>query len=238
MDRQIAANIALRGAIEPAYYYLGSDYRGRSDNFTLTYMTQMGGWAILDYGLHYAADPADYLSLGYAAYLAPFALMNTGDPASGYGFWYPGKDNDGASGWAFESQRFTNTWIRKPQGRGPWYYDGEVDLGYGGATRSAATIVTNDPVFGLVAYGGVLTRQNNRLAVIPRDGLRTRLFYRNGKERFDLQLEQDGFAKDRPIVFSKDGKEVEFFIENRSGEAHTALITLCRTPSRKPTPSP
>jgi len=49
MQRQMAANLALRGTIEPAYYYLGSDYRGRSDNFTLTYMSQMGGWSILDY---------------------------------------------------------------------------------------------------------------------------------------------------------------------------------------------
>src|SRR5258708_9923142 len=123
MDRQIAANMALRGCIEPAYYYLGSYFRGRSDNFALTYMTQMGGWSILDYGLHFSKDPADYIRLGYAAYLAPFALMNTGTASTNYGSWYPGKDNDGASGWAFESQQYTNTWIQKAQGRGPWYYD-------------------------------------------------------------------------------------------------------------------
>jgi hypothetical protein len=40
--------------------------------------------------------------------------------------------------------------------RGPWHYDGEIDLGFGGALRSAATVVTRDPIFGWFAYGGVL----------------------------------------------------------------------------------
>ena len=226
MERQIAANIALRGSIEPAYYYLGSDYRGRSDNFTLTYMTQMGGWSILDYGLKYAADPAEYLRLGYAAYLAPFALMNTGTAETNYGFWYSGKDNDGASGWAFESQQYTNTWIQKPQGRGPWYYDGEADLGYGGATRAAATILTDDPVFGWTALGGTLSLRDHRMAMIPRDGLRVRFYYRHGKDGFDLELDRDGFAKDRPIVIDTAARTIEFEIENRSGDTHTTTLTL------------
>ena len=256
MDRQIAANIALRGSIEPAYYYLGSDYRGRSDNFTLTYMTQMGGWSILDYGLHYAADPstadagasptdpAEYLRLGYAAYLAPFALMNTGTAESNYGFWYPGKDNDGASGWAFESQLHTNTWIQKPQGRGPWYYDGEVDLGYGGATRSAATILTEDPIFGWTALGGTLRLLDRRMEVIPRDGLRTRFFYRPRKDGaggnstgpgdgFDLELDRDGFAKDKAIVIDQKANTVEIEIENRTGDNHITTLTLTQGDSVK-----
>ncbi|HEY4061330.1 MAG TPA: DUF5695 domain-containing protein [Puia sp.] len=229
MDRQIQANMALRGCIEPAYYYLGSDYRGRSDNFTLTYMTQMGGWSILDYGLHFAKDPAGYIRLGYAAYLAPFALMNTGTPSSGYGFWYPGKDNDGASGWAFESQQYANTWIQKPQGRGPWYYDGEVDLGYGGATRMAATVITDDPVFGLVAYGGSLDIKGGKgnagtLYVTPKDGLRRRLYYRRKDGNFDIELNRDGFAKDQPLIIGPDS--LVFRLEDRSGDAHTTSVLL------------
>jgi hypothetical protein len=31
--------------------------------------------------------------------------------------------------------------------RGPWYYASEVDLGYSGALRTAATILADDPVF-------------------------------------------------------------------------------------------
>ncbi|WP_147425555.1 hypothetical protein [Mucilaginibacter gracilis] len=159
--------MASRGWLETAYYYLGSDFRGKSDSFTLTYMAPMGGWGILDYGLNFARHPSDFIRLGYASYLSSFALMNTGNKNSNYGFWYPSKENDGASGWAFEPQQYTRNWINKNQGRGPWFYDGEADIGYGGATRMAATVITNDDIFGLVAYGGNLKRDGNKLKVIP-----------------------------------------------------------------------
>ena len=104
METQIAANIFCRGWLEPAYYYLGSDYRGGGGNaYTLTYMSQMGGWSVLDYGLHFAADPHEYLRLGYASYLSAWALMNTGTPESNYGYWYPGKANDGGAGGGFRA---------------------------------------------------------------------------------------------------------------------------------------
>ncbi|HWK07519.1 MAG TPA: DUF5695 domain-containing protein [Puia sp.] len=243
MDRQIQANIALRGFLEPAYYYLGSDFRGRSDSYTLSYMSQMGGWAILDYALHFSDRPDEYLGLGYAAYLSSFALINSGTPQSNYGFWYPGKENDGASGWAFEPQQTSTPWIQKSQVRGPWYYDGEIDLGFGGATRMAATVVTKDPVFGVVAYGGrmvqaaagkgvrlkeggLTAKKDVMISVIPKDGLRRRLYYRNGAQRIDIELSRDGFAKDQPVVFDPSGASLRFYVENRTGDAHTLSIHL------------
>ena len=64
--------------------------------YLLSYMSQMGGWAILDYGLHFAADPTDYLRLGYASSLSSWALVNSGTQESGYGYWFPSTNNDGA----------------------------------------------------------------------------------------------------------------------------------------------
>ena len=61
----------------PTYYQLGSDYRGNL-TYLLSYMSQMGGWSILDYGLNFAADPTDYLRLGYASSLSSWALVNSG----------------------------------------------------------------------------------------------------------------------------------------------------------------
>lgn len=226
MERQLAANLALRGVIEPDYYYLGSDYRGRSDGFTLTYMSQMGGWSILDYGLNFSKKPADYLRLGYASYLSAFALINSGTAATNYGFWYPGKDNDGASGWAFESQQHARSWIQKDQGRGPWFYDGEVDLGYGGATRAAATIVTDDPIFGWVVYGGHMISGSAKLSVIPRDGIGTRLYIRSKDFHVDIEMQQDGFAKERPVVFDRSTGTLSFSIENRSGIGHETIVMI------------
>ena len=64
MERQLLANLACRGWLETSYYYLGSDFRGLgSAGYSLSYMSQMGGWAVLDYALCFANEPADYLRL-------------------------------------------------------------------------------------------------------------------------------------------------------------------------------
>ncbi len=226
MQAQMQANIASRGWLEPAYYYLGSDFRGRSDVYLLSYMAQMGGWAVLDYGLNYASQPANYLQLGYASYLSSFALMNTGTPESGYGFWYGGKENDGATGWAFEPQQHAVTWIEKPQGRGAWYYDGEIDLGYGGATRAAATIIAKDPTFGTIAYGGSLRVDGSQLYVIPKDGVRQKLYCRMDNDKFDLVLNRDGFAKGKEVLLNPVKHTVQCLVENRSNDAHLTSLFI------------
>ncbi len=226
MEAQMQANIACRGWLEPAYYYMGSDFRGKSDSYLLSYMAQMGGWAVLDYGLHYASHAADYIQLGYASYLSSFALMNTGTPQSSYGFWYSGKDNDGATGWAFEPQQNKTTWIQKPQGRGPWYYDGEIDLGYGGATRTAATVIVKDSLFGWMAYGGTLRRENNTINVVPKDGLQKRLYYRVDNKKIDIELNRDGFADGKNVCIDTTTHTIQFYLENRTSDAHQTSITI------------
>src|SRR5690606_31742182 len=142
MDAQMAANIFCRGWLETAYYLLGSDIRGSGGNsYTLTYMAQMGGWSVLDYALHHAANPFAYLRLGYASFLSAWALMNSGTPQSNYGYWYPGPENDGGAGGGFEPAPFGQTWLEQPHTRGSWYYSCEIDLGFCGALRCARTVI-------------------------------------------------------------------------------------------------
>ncbi len=230
MEKQIMANIASRGWLEPAYYYMGSDFRSSNDRYLLSYMAQMGGWGILDYGLHYANDYSDYLQLGYAAYLSSFALINSGDQASQYGYWFPGKDNDGAAGWAFEPMLYANSWIGKPLMRGPWMYDGEIDLGFGGAIRTAATIVVNDKIFGWTALGGNLSKSDETISVVPLDGIRQRIHVRNNQEKIDLRLDQDGFKINTAVIINpKNG--LEFNIENRAEKSHTTALYIKGIPS-------
>ncbi len=94
MNTEITANVFDRGWLETAYYYYGSDYRGDAgDDYIVTYMAQMGGWGLLDYAFYYATNSPDYLRLGIASYLNGWSTMNTGTPASNYGFWYPGVAN-------------------------------------------------------------------------------------------------------------------------------------------------
>jgi hypothetical protein len=227
LETQMASNLFCRGCVEPAYYYLGSDYRGGAGNaYTLTYMSQMGGWAVLDYALNFASDPSSYLRLGYASYLSAWALMNTGTPQSNYGYWYPGKANDGGAGGGFEPAPYGMTWLGQPHHRGSWYYACEIDLGYCGALRTAATILADDPIFGRFCFGGDWRPVPGGTEVLPKDGLRRRFHVMEKSRRLHVLLDRDGFAKDRPITVSDAADRLAFELENRAGVEHTTTLSL------------
>jgi Family of unknown function (DUF5695) len=234
MDRQLAAGLSVRGWINPAYYALGSDAG-------MSYMAAMGGEGLLDYGLDFAPSPYDWLQLGYASYLSSWALMNAGTPASNYGYWYPGPENDGAAGWQFMSAKVGSAWMGSsyPGGvmvpRGAWWYDGEIDLGFGGALRMAATVVTDDPIFGWFAYGGAMTRSGDTLSINPRDGLRqrfdvvipdARLPFAADVSRLKIALDRDGFAATGAVTMDTGLARIAFTVENRTGDAHTTRLRL------------
>jgi cyclophilin family peptidyl-prolyl cis-trans isomerase len=227
MDRQLLAGMCVRGWLEASYYQLGSDPG-------LSYMAAMGGWGILDYALNFAPKPFDWLQLGYASYLSSWCLMNTGPPESNYGFWFPGKENDGAAGWQFMSSKVGRAWMGADVPRGPWHYDGEIDLGFGGALRMAATIVTKDPLFDWIAYGGTLIINGDKLSIIPRDGLRQRFDVvlpdpdqpATANHRMKIELDRDGFASGEPILMDKSLKRLSFKVENRTGDSHQTILHL------------
>jgi hypothetical protein len=223
MERQHLSNLAIRGWLEPAYYSLGSALR---DAERLCYMARMGGWSVLDYGILFADNPHDWLQLGYASYLSSFALMNTGTPETNYGFWYPGKANDGALGQAFTPFKQSNTWVGYVEERGPWRYDGEQNLGMGAVTRMAATILTEDPLFGWISYGGKLEVKNGNYAVIPKDGVRIRFWLIDNKQRVGIELDRDGFKKEYPIIVNKNRDRIEFVLENRTAKSHQTRLTI------------
>ena len=234
MDRQLASGLAVRGWLNPAFYTLGADGG-------VSYMAAMGGWGILDYALNFAPRPSDWLQLGYASYLSSWCLMNTGRPDTDYGFWFPGPENDGAAGWQFMSSKVGSAWMGSsyPGGvmvpRGPWRYDGEIDLGYGGALRMASTIATRDPIFGWIAYGGAMSESGDELSIEPRDGLRRRfnvvvpdsgLPFREDFRRLKLELARDGFEAGGAIVMDKALDRIVFSVENRTGDEHPTRLHL------------
>jgi hypothetical protein len=233
LEEQMKLNLACRGWLETAYYYLGSDYRGGGPStYTLSYMAQMGGWAVSDYALYFARDPFSYLRLGYASYLSSWALLNSGTPESNYGYWYPGKNDDGGAAGGFEPRPWGRAWLgNKEMGRGSWWYSGEIDLGYSGALRSAATVVVDDPIFGLFAYGGDLSRVKNLTHVIPKDGLRARFHIVRGAQRVHILLERDGFAKDKPVSFDDALATIRFTLENRASAPHDTVVRIAGLPA-------
>jgi hypothetical protein len=226
MERQLMAGLAVRGWLETSYYLLGADFTASSDTGAMSYMANMGGWGILDYAINFAAVPYDWLQLGYASYLSSWSLMNTGPKETNYGFWFPGPENDGATGWQFMTAKFGRAWIRKEVPRGPWNYDGEIDLGYGAGLRMASTILTDDPLFGWFAYGGSLTATASQLSIVPRDGLRQRFCAVLTGQRIRLELDRDGFADGRPLVTDKSLSRIRWTLENRTRDSHTTVLSV------------
>jgi hypothetical protein len=157
--------------------------------------------------------------------------LNSGTPETNYGYWFPGKENDGGAGGGFEPRPWGRAWLgNKEMGRGSWWYSGEIDLGFSGALRTAATVVTEDPIFGLYAYGGDLRRSGTLIDVIPKDGLRARFAVVSGTTRFHMRLDRDGFTGFKPIRFTLSLDRISFEIENRSHDRHETTLTLLRLP--------
>lgn len=223
MERQLYASLSTRGWLESQYYRLGSDIR---DDARLSYMSRMGGWAVLDYGIRFADNPYDWLQHGYASYLASFSLMNTGTPGSGYGYWAPGAINDGALGQAFQPAKHDGTWMGYEEDRGPWRYDSEQNLGMGAVTRMASTILAEDPLFGWFAYGGKLDKSAGDFKIWPRDGVRIRFWLVDNDSRTGIELERDGFSKNEPVIVNKERDRIELPIENITGDAHITRLFL------------
>ena len=230
MNFQLLLNMSDRGWLETTYFQLGSDYRGNL-SYLLSYMSQLGGWSILDHGLYFAEDPTDYLRLGFASSLSSWALVNSGTEASGYGYWFPSRNNDGATGGGFMPDALGRGWIGKEMGRGAWYYSAEEDVGYCGALRAHATIVARDPIFGEFAYGGELSRDGAAVKVVPRDGLRVRFHVIRDDQRLHMVLDHDGYAKGRPILVADDLSRIAFTLENRTGAAHRTGLTVSGLPA-------
>lgn len=212
MDRQNLANLACRGVLENQWFLLGSDFFNSSDWSLLTYMTRMGGSSLLDYGIRYAAEPYDWIRLGYSSCLAQYGMMNAGDEESGYGFWQPGREKDGALGMSYMPLKSGQAWIGTLEARGPWRYCGEGDLGMCAVTRSAATIFVTDPLFGPFVYGGSLETGDD-YGIIPENETLTRFFAVTDKVRFGLEVRGGHFAEGVEMALDKGMKRLDFVTE-------------------------
>lgn len=227
MQRQFLANLSCRGVLENQWDILGGDFLNSSDWSVHSYMARMGGWGVLEYGLHYANNPYDAIRLGYSSYLDPFGLVNAGDEASDYGYWHPGKEKDGAMGQAFTSLKFGSAWIGTQEPRGPWRYCGEGDLGMCAVTRTAEAILAEDPDFGWTIYGGRDFRQGKEgFSFIPDDGTRTRIAVVSDKKKYEVKIDRDNWSEETPVKVSADLKSMELTLTNGSGTSHSTSLSV------------
>ncbi|MBC8547818.1 hypothetical protein H8711_12940, partial [Clostridiaceae bacterium NSJ-31] len=218
MKREIQANQGSRAMVEPAYYLLGSDMRGTP--YSLSYMTQLGGWGLMDYAQYYSETPAEDMRIAYASYLAPYALFNTGEDYP----WYGSEANEGALAWAFQPLKNATTWLGFNENRGPWRFDGENDSGIAGGMRSAATVVVDDPIFGLFTYGGTMQRDaaNEVTTVQPMDGINQR-YHLLTVQKLHMILNRDNFSS---VTVKDDRSKISFIINNITGDMHTTRLSV------------
>ena len=227
---QMDLNVCDRGWLETTYYQLGSDYRS-SMSYLLSYMSHLGGWAVLDHAIHTSGNPSSLLRLGYASSLSAWAMVNSGTKETDYGFWYPGQKNDGAAGGGFVPEAWGRGWIGKQMPRGAWYYSAEEDVGYVGALRAHCAVLTDDPLFGEVALGGELERDGELAMVVPRDGLGARFHVIRGNQRLHIIFERDRFARDKPILVSDSLDRLEFTAASRGGPDHSGTVRIVGLPA-------
>lgn len=227
MERQHYANLACRGWLEPSWYLQGSDYMFASEHCTHSYMARMGGYSILNYGLRYAKEPSDWLQLGYNSYMNPFGLINAGNEQSNYGYWYGGKDRDGALAQCFTPTKYAAAWIGTEEKRGPWRYCGEGDLGMCAITRMATSILTVDPVFGVLAYGASLSDQNeDAYRMYVWDGVRNQCWIVGKGKRYGMRLNRDHIAGNKPLEVTTDFSSATFVLSNYTQNKHTTFLTV------------
>lgn len=227
METQMRCNVSCRGEMEMTYWWYGSDYRGDNLHYTLSYMSQMGGWAILDYALYYAADPFPYLRLGYGSLLSSWALMNTGREETGWGWRFPGREHDGAASGGFEPLYLGKTWLDQPHHGGAWYYSCEIDLGFCGYLRGAATVYALDPLFGPVCLGGRASEEDGVLTVLPEDGVQRRFHLVTPKARLHLLCDR-GRMERVELDKARGELRVTLKLADTTGPARIALAQTAR----------
>jgi hypothetical protein len=118
------------------------------------------------------------------------------------------------------------TWLGQPHHRGSWYYSCEIDLGFCGALRAAATILTDDPIFGRFCLGGDWSKNGDMLEITPRDGVRRRLHVMLHTGRLHLSSDVARFSATVPVRFKENLSEIQFSLETDNPLPHEQVLRL------------
>ena len=132
--------------------------------------------------------------------------------------------------WGFQSRQVGTEWnpATRDLPRGAWPVCGEADHGLVAGIGGACTVLFDDPIFGLFAYGGEISPDAGAgdVRVIPRDGVRQRFHAVIGRRRLHLSLDRDGFAAEKAINVARKLDGFSFTLESRAQQKHQAMLII------------
>lgn len=99
---------------------------------------------------------------------------------------------------------------------------GEADLGLWGVLQTMSTdLVTDDPIFGTVAYGGTASSDQYSWTVIPTDGVQQRLNFVT--QQVSVELGTDRYTA---ATLGKNSKDLRLDMTNVSKSAHIGTVNV------------
>ena len=215
MEKTMEVSVANRGW-QPEWYLYMTDLRGGGDShWNVSYMTQLGAYPIYDWVLEQRHYRVDLMKALYGAYLAGFAIYNSG------GYWSDDPENQGATAWIFHGAN--GLFTGKDRGGSPVYkgiaaMSGEGCLGFFGALKIAASMVYQEDGHQKV-LGGQLFEKEGGYVLKPDDGLNMRFF--DTCRDFAVKLEQDTLES---IETLENGWMIQ--IKNDTDVSHTLRMEV------------
>lgn len=215
MEKTMGVSVANRGW-QPEWYLYMTDLRGGGDShWNVSYMTQLGAYPIYDWVLEQRHYRVDLMKALYGAYLAGFAIYNSG------GYWSDDPENQGATAWIFHGAN--GLFTGKDRGGSPVYkgiaaMSGEGCLGFFGALKIAASMVYQEDGHQKV-LGGQLFEKEGGYVLKPDDGLNMRFF--DTCRDFAVKLEQDTLES---IETLENGWMIQ--IKNDTDVSHTLRMEV------------
>ncbi|WP_230674283.1 DUF5695 domain-containing protein [Rathayibacter sp. Leaf248] len=228
----IAKTTATRGQMPIWYWYADPTTITGPNWWQSQYSASLAGYTMDDYINHTSAletgsnavtssQRAVLQRLNYGGKLMNLANVNSGQISN-----HPA--NIGAAAWTYQSQKG----VLGTEGVGGganvqhlkgWRgMTGEADLGLWGALQTMSTdVVTDDPIFGTVAYGGSVTSDAYSTTVTPKDGVQQRL--NMVTQQLSVDLGNDRYTS---AIVGKNSADLRLDMANVSGTAHTGTVEV------------
>jgi hypothetical protein len=222
----------------PLWYLQTTGRPMGNDWWMFQYAVGLQAKAYQDWYFNYADEnTADYNGKGqysqdiwrmvYPAKMSPFVHILSGQPEFNIGPASGGLANtdQAISGRGVKGSVWGNIMTTRPYNWNlgfPYSTSAESDISlWSGLQILSADIVPNDPSFGLVGYGGVVTDGGKTYDMVPQDGLYRRLNVVG--DRFQMELIHDRYTE---ASVNKDYKAISLELENATKTAHTGTVSL------------